>query len=73
VSSAAALGNAPASFSKVAGVPKVRQRDGGHAITNALPMTSLTGTVLVVGSHGPLEASDASGPQWNRESSESLR
>ena len=36
--------------SKVDGVPSVRQRDGGQAMTNALPMTSSTGTVLVVGS-----------------------
>jgi len=32
----------------VLGVPSVRQRDGGQAITTALPITSLTGTVLDV-------------------------
>ena len=30
---------------KVDGVPRVRQRLGGQAITNAFPMTSPTGTV----------------------------
>ena len=42
----AALGRAaPARCLKVDGVPSVRHRDGGQAITTALPMTSLLGTV----------------------------
>ena len=32
------------------GVPSVRQREGGQAMTNALPMTSPIGTVLATAS-----------------------
>jgi hypothetical protein len=40
-----------AALSKVDGVPRVRQRDGGQAMTNALPITSSTGTVAGSASH----------------------
>jgi hypothetical protein len=49
---------------KVDGVPSVRQRDGGHAITNALPITSFTGTVLLYASHEVRLPSVPPGPQW---------
>ena len=50
---------------KVFGVPSVVHRDGGQAMTNALPITSLTGTVaeftLQVELSGP---SVPASPQW---------
>ena len=58
----------------VPGVPSVRHREIGHAITKALPITSSIGTVLDVGSQDaePVGAVML-GPQWKRESAESLR
>jgi hypothetical protein len=46
-------------------VPSVRHRDGGQAITNALPITLLIGTVLDIGSQwSSLVLIVAFGPQW---------
>jgi len=58
----------------VAGVPRVRHRDGGQAMRTALPITSLIGTVLEIGLQlvSPTGLSE-SGRQCQRESAESVR
>ena len=48
-------------------MPSVRHREIGQAITNALPITDETGTVLTVGSQVPLVH------PWYRLSAESPR
>ena len=63
-----------ASDLKVEGVPSVRHRDGGQAMTIALPITSLIGTVLVLGlQSAPVLVPLPARSQWKRESAESLR